>query len=389
MGVLKSNLGIALVILFVAAMLGGACAPSEISPAPAPPAPPVPGGNQPPEISSLTAERTQIYPLENLEIRCVASDTDGDELDFAWACTGGRLDGARSLVIWEAPEDYGTYEVIVMVRDGKGGTAQQKLSLNVVANQDPHISTLVAVPDIVLPGGRSTITCVASDSDSEWVSYNWSASGGSISGVGDTAAWFAPNKNGTFDITVVVSDGRGGEAKEHVSVTAAAAIELVTIKAVSKESGMVSSEGDRVSSRAMAGDDDKDIGYRAFWSYDIQGLAGTEIKDASLRFVTRSISGGPFSTITGLKWLRLWEVRYDQGGLPAFDVTGAAFQGTGYVLYQPPSELDVTPEITRLVQAGDTRFQIGAMFVSKTNGNGAAEWIEWSDVTLEVTYSKR
>ena len=55
-------------------------------------------------------------------------------------------------------------------------------------------------------------------------------------------------------------------------------------------------------------------------------------------------------------------------------------------LAKPPVEIDVTPEIGRLAQAAATRFQFEALFLSKSNGNNVAEFIEWSSVVLEVTY---
>ena len=55
----------------------------------------------------------------------------------------------------------------------------------------------------------------------------------------------------------------------------------------------------------------------------------------------------------------------------------------------PPSVIDVTPEIAFLAAAAATRFQVEALFNKVTNGNHVAEWIEWSEVVLEVTYSEK
>ncbi len=106
-GLFKRRLGTVLVVLAIVAMLGSACGPSEAPPSPPPP---TPGGNQPPVISSLTAAQMQIYPNGNTEIQCVASDADGDRIDFKWACTGGSFTGAGTSVTWKAPEHYGTFD---------------------------------------------------------------------------------------------------------------------------------------------------------------------------------------------------------------------------------------------------------------------------------------
>ena len=68
---------------------------------------------------------------------CIASDADGDQLDFNWACTGGNFSGAGPSVIWKAPPNYGTYTIKVTVEDRKGGTAQGSLTITVGANQSP------------------------------------------------------------------------------------------------------------------------------------------------------------------------------------------------------------------------------------------------------------
>ncbi len=69
------------------------------------------------------------------------------------------------------------------------------------------------------------LTCIASDPDGDVVRYSWSASEGSITGVGNKVTWIAPNKGGSFNITVIVSDGKGGETRGNVMVTVASSDE--------------------------------------------------------------------------------------------------------------------------------------------------------------------
>jgi hypothetical protein len=87
------------------------------------------------------------------------------------------------------------------------------------SNQPPQISSLVASPSGILCGGSTTLTCIASDPDGDMVRYTWSAIEGSITGVGSEMTWTAPNKVGEYNITVAVSDSKGGEAKGNVKVT--------------------------------------------------------------------------------------------------------------------------------------------------------------------------
>jgi hypothetical protein len=116
--VFRVQLGLALAVLVV---LGGACLAS-----------PEPGGNRPPEVSSLESQYTNVYPLGFSGIKCVASDPDGDVVQFRWSCTGGSFTGNGPVVTWGAPNDYGEYHIMVVAKDGNGGSAQATLTINVV-----------------------------------------------------------------------------------------------------------------------------------------------------------------------------------------------------------------------------------------------------------------
>jgi len=387
MRIFRSALGIVLATLAVLVLLLGACGPKEASP-PQPAPTPMPSGNQPPVISSLAAAQMQLYPSGNTEIQCIAADADGDQIDFKWAATGGEFSGYGPIVMWKAPPAYGTYTITVTVSDKKGGSAQSSLTMTVGANQSPVISSLVANPTSLLYGSSTTVTCIASDPDGDVVRFSWSSSEGTVSGVGDKVTWISPKKGGNFNVTVIVSDGKGGETTGSVMIPVTAATKTVTFRPIDQESGTVDSYGDKDNSRYLAGDDQEDTGYCAFWSFDIWSLAGANIMDAKLKFTTRSVAGNPFAMTTGLKGLKFWGVKYGDR-LPKFQYTGSKLEHGGVVQTQPPTLLDVTPEVAYLSRAAATRFQVEGLFMLSTNGNAVAEFIEWTDVELEVTYSPK
>lgn len=74
-----------------------------------------------------------LYPKTASEIKCIASDPDGDQVDFKWSCTGGSLSDAGPVVTWKAPNSYGDYHIMVIAEDGGGGSTQAILTLSVVA----------------------------------------------------------------------------------------------------------------------------------------------------------------------------------------------------------------------------------------------------------------
>jgi hypothetical protein len=88
----------------------------------------------------------------------------------------------------------------------------------VLANHHPAITSLEA-PEMVIPSGSCQISCNASDRDGDELSYNWSASGGNISGTGASVNWTAPDSEGSYNVTVWVTDGRGVEVMKQVTIT--------------------------------------------------------------------------------------------------------------------------------------------------------------------------
>jgi len=193
-----------LIILVVAALLIGGCTPA----------------NQPPVISSLTAGAGRVNPSDSCQVKCVASDPDGDELSYTWSADGGSISGEEPVVTWTAPAVPGDYTIAVKVTDGRGGEATTQLTIGVAVNQPPVIS-LTSEPQTVKKAMTSAIKCIASDPDEDKLDYIWSASGGNITGEGPAVTWVAPNAYGTYTITVTVTDGRGGQATESINIVVA------------------------------------------------------------------------------------------------------------------------------------------------------------------------
>jgi hypothetical protein len=92
------------------------------------------------------------------------------------------------------------------------------LSDALLANHQPVIASLEAEPERVTPLGSCQIVCTASDSDGDELSYNWSASEGSIAGTGPEVTWTAPRFEGSYNVTVTVTDGRGGEISHYILI---------------------------------------------------------------------------------------------------------------------------------------------------------------------------
>ena len=86
-------------------------------------------------------------------------------------------------------------------------------------NKPPAISDLRAEPQLVQPLGKAQVVREASDPESDNLSYRWDASGGILEGSANTVSWTAPKESGSYKVTVVVSDGKGGAATGDTSIT--------------------------------------------------------------------------------------------------------------------------------------------------------------------------
>ena len=175
--------------------------------------------NNQPVITSLEPEGEQVVPLGSLQMVCTASDPDGDELSYIWWTSAGEITGGGTTATWTAPASEGSHNVTVKVIDGHGGEAIDYVVVTVRTNRVPTITSLTADADWTTPSGNLQVTCSASDLDGDELSYDWSATAGSISGTGPAVSWTAPQGVGTYEVTVVVTDGYGGSATETLSVS--------------------------------------------------------------------------------------------------------------------------------------------------------------------------
>jgi hypothetical protein len=342
-----------------------------------------PQSNQQLSIQSLNPVQNQTLPGGTVAIESSVINPGNVPLTYKWSASGGGFGGSGQNNIWQAPSQVGVYEITLTVEDGKGGNAQSRTSITVSSNRSPAITGLSADRQNILPGGSTVVTCVASDPDGDDVRYSWSCGDGSISGTGNRVSWIAPNKNGDIGITCTVSDGKGAESKQTILVNVSPSSSEITIKQVRPESGTVSSTGDKDTTKYRAGDDEKNLTYRAFFSFDVFGLNRTNVRLAKLKFGQSRITGDPFNALGGL---RLWKVNYGEG-LPDYNITGDNFFSAGALLNSSPNEIDVTGEIRNLVAAGADRLQLEALFYRASNSNNSIDYVEWPDLTLLITFA--
>jgi hypothetical protein len=141
-----------------------------------------------------------------------------------------------------------------------------------LANHRPAIASLEAQPERVIPWGSCQIACNASDADGDVLSYNWSASGGEIGGEGTEVTWSAPGSAGSYNVTVAVTDGRGGEVMGHVIITVRVN-RAPTITSLITDAHWIIPPGTIQVTCTASDPDDDELSY--VWSTDGGNISGT------------------------------------------------------------------------------------------------------------------
>jgi hypothetical protein len=176
-------------------------------------------------IASLEAEAPWTAPLGSIGVTCTASSPDGYELSYNWSANGGNISGTGPEVIWTAPAEVGMYDITVVVNDGHGEEATGSIALTASNGPPPIIEGLNVTAEHEYLKETTTgykvaktyeyiIACNASGNGI--LSYNWTCTGGNISGEGSTINWTAPNTACNVNVTVKVFDGVGNWVKKSI-----------------------------------------------------------------------------------------------------------------------------------------------------------------------------
>ena len=182
-----------------------------------------------PVITSLVAEAPGwTAPLGSLQVTCTASDREGDVLSYEWSASGGNITGTGSIVNWTAPEEVGMYDVTVAVTDSPVRKATKSIAL-IASNGPPPVIQNLIVTAIGHPYLRATtygykvgkmyaysIECIALNTTPGELVYEWSCTGGEISGNSSLITWTAPNTDGYVTVKVKVFDVIGNWVRESI-----------------------------------------------------------------------------------------------------------------------------------------------------------------------------
>ena len=186
---------------------------------PAPP-PPTPKG---PPVAACSASPASVFAGSNdtVAVHVNASSPESLPLTYSYTATGGTVEGTGPDARWNSSgAAVGSYTVNAKVDDGKGGTASCATDIR-VEEKPHHPPTISCAPDRspILPGERATITSTANSPDNLPLTYNYSATGGQVSGDGPQAQFDSTGlQPGSYTVKCGVTDERGDKAEGSTNV---------------------------------------------------------------------------------------------------------------------------------------------------------------------------
>ena len=161
-----------------------------------------------------------------------SSDPDGDALSFQWrtlTAPGGitvSLTGAATSQATFTPTVAGVYEFELTVSDGELAARDTVRITVAAANQAPSVDA--GTDQSITLGATANVTATATDPDGDPLTYAWTVqsrptgSTAALSATTTPAVSITPDVAGAYLLRVTVTDGRGGQAVDEVTITATA-----------------------------------------------------------------------------------------------------------------------------------------------------------------------
>ncbi len=182
----------------------------------------------PPPSASCSVQPMDVYAGEPITANARALNFNPKRtLSYSWTASGGKISGKDSTASIDttgmAP---GSYTASAAITDGKKGQASCRANFTIKERpKNPPRVSCSANPGTVLTGTPSTITCNCSSPDNapdypvQTSLSNWSATGGRISGSGNTATLDTTGTSaGPITATATCTDSRGLSSRATASV---------------------------------------------------------------------------------------------------------------------------------------------------------------------------
>ena len=181
----------------------------------------------PPVTLACSATPTTVFPGEPITVTATAGNLD-PKLHVIYSWSGDGVTGKETTATVDtASLAPGNYTVKADVKQGKTGKEGLKpgqeascTSSFTVKQFEPPTISCSASPSTIKPGESATITAVGVSPQNRPLTYSYTATAGSVSGSGTTAAFTSAGApTGVTGITCKVTDDKGQTATADTSVT--------------------------------------------------------------------------------------------------------------------------------------------------------------------------
>jgi outer membrane protein OmpA-like peptidoglycan-associated protein len=150
---------------------------------------------------------------ETATVTATATSPDGSPLTYSWTVNGqAQAATGTTFAFGSAGRQPGTYTIAVTVNTGKfTASCSSTVTVREIPIPQPTISCLT--PTVDIESGGTVPLRVQAVAERATATVTWSASGGTITGQGQTATFNAAGLSaGTYTVTATVDNGVGGRA---------------------------------------------------------------------------------------------------------------------------------------------------------------------------------
>lgn len=180
----------------------------------------------PPTVAcSVSPDSIQVG--ESATVTARASSPDGSPLTYSWTVNGqAQGGGASEFVFGSAGRQPGNYKIGVTVNTGKfTASCSSDVTVREIPIPPPTISC--QTPTVDIESGGTAQLKVQATAERATPTISWSATGGTVSGSGDSASFNGTGlKAGSYTVTANVDNGRGGRASCTMTVNVSQKINI-------------------------------------------------------------------------------------------------------------------------------------------------------------------
>jgi hypothetical protein len=181
--------------------------------------------NKPPQIEAIDLERGAegqeyrfVVPISDPDIE----DKDNLRISTQGLPTGAEFDAATATFAWTPGFDQaGDYSFSIIVSDPAGAEVSKEIAINIAnVNRSPQL-TVGPVPTL-REGQNMLVRASGEDADGDDLTFRLRGEPAGMRISSDGEIEWESVRAGAYQVTIVVSDGNGGEDESNISVTVAA-----------------------------------------------------------------------------------------------------------------------------------------------------------------------